>query len=195
MQNDHLNIAATPKAKRGWFERWFQRSANAPRVESARTSMSNGILSGLTSLTATWTVEEAFIAILYATAYVDGEVHPKELEEIKALGHRLKLFEKKSESEVDSIVDKVRTKMVWDRKSEFPYGQVDGACTAIQRKDLGRTAFANAADIVFADRVIEQAEVDLLNRLAAKLGIESHLANSIIEVIQIKNGHGQGSGA
>jgi uncharacterized tellurite resistance protein B-like protein len=193
MSNGPLNIGATPKPKKGSWARLFGGGGKSATSNTARSGfMSNGILGGLGGLSATWSVEEAFIAVLYATAYVDGEVHPKELEEIKALGHRLKLFEKKTESEVDTIIDKVKTKLVWDRKSEFPFSQVDGACQAISRKDLGQTTFANAADIVFADRVIEQAEVDLLNRLASKLNIDSGIANRIVEVMQIKNGHNPG---
>ena len=102
----------------------------------------------------------------------------------------MKIFEKKSDAEVDAILEKVKGKFTWDRKGDFPWSQVDGACNALAKKNLGQTAFANSCDIVFADRTIEQAEVDLLNRISTKLGLDTGIANSIIEVMKIKNGHG-----
>ena len=182
--NDQLRLSATPKPKKKGFLGLFGGSPNEKPAAKASTSMS--ILSGLS---ASWSIEEAFIAILYATALVDGEVHAKEWEEMKALGHRVKIFEKKDDAEVDGILEKVKGKFTWDRKGEFPWSQVEGACTALARKQLGSTVFANACDIVFADRTIEQAEVDLLNRISGKLGLDTGLANNIITVIKIKNGH------
>jgi tellurite resistance protein len=180
---DPLNMKATPKPKKGLFGLFGGSTEDKPK---AKGDAPMSILSGLT---ASWTPEEAFCAILYATAMVDGEVHNKEWEEIRVVGHRVKIFEKKSDAEVDAILEKVKGKFTWDRKSEFPWSQVDSACTALARKNLGATAFANACDVVFADRTIEQAEVDLLNRISAKLDLNSQTANSIIDVIKIKNGH------
>lgn len=187
-KSDPLNLAATPKPKKGLFGLFGGSSRDKPTVKAGST-MSNGILGGLSSLTATWTSEEAFCALLYATALVDGQVHDKEWEEIRIVGHRVKLFEKKSDTEIEAILQKVKSKFTWDGKGEFPWSQVDSACTALSRKKLGETVFANACDIVFADRTIEQAEVDLLNRISDKLGLNSAVANQIIEVIKIKNGH------
>ena len=184
--SDPLDIAATPKPKKGFFGLFG--GAGDKSAAKAKSPMSNGILGGLS---ASWSVEEAFTAILYATALVDGEVHPKEIEEIRALGHRVKVFEKKSDADVDAILDKVKGKFTWDRKGDFPWSQVDGACTALAKKNLGQTVFANACDIVFADRTIEQTEVDLLNRISGKLDLPGAMANTIIEVIKIKNGHNE----
>ena len=183
---DPVNLSATPKPKKGGLFGLFGGSTDKTAAK-ASASMSNGILGGLS---ASWSPEEAFCAILYATALVDGEVHAKEWEEVRVVGHRVKIFEKKSDAEVDAIMEKVKGKFTWDRKGEFPWSQVDGACNALAKKNLGQTVFANACDIVFADRTIEQAEVDLLNRISGKLGLEASVANQIIEVMKIKNGHG-----
>lgn len=187
-----LDLTATTKPKKRGLFGLFGGSAKSGSTDASKAkdnSMSNGILGGLTGLAASWTTEEAFCAVLYATALVDGDVHAKEWEEIRALGHRVKVFEKKTDAEVDAVLEKVKGKIVWDRKGEFPWSQVDSACQAIGKKNLGATIFANACDIVFADRTIEQTEVDLLNRIASKLALDSDRANQIIEVIKIKNGH------
>ena len=184
---DPVNLSATPKPKKGGLFGLFGGGSNDKTAAKANAPMSNGILGGLS---ASWSPEEAFCAILYATALVDGEVHAKEWEEVRVVGHRVKIFEKKSDAEVDAIMEKVKGKFTWDRKGEFPWSQVDGACNALAKKNLGQTVFANACDIVFADRTIEQAEVDLLNRISGKLGLEASVANQIIEVMKIKNGHG-----
>jgi tellurite resistance protein len=193
MSDDPLKLSATPKPrKKGGFLGLFGGSPKDEKPSKGKGApMSNGILGGLTGLSATWTTEEAFCAIIYATALVDGDVHAKEWEEIRAIGHRVKIFEKKSDADVDAILDKVKTKITWDRKGEFPWSQVEGACAALAKKNQGLTVFANACDIVFADRTIEQTEVDLLNRISGKLALDSALANQIIEVIKIKNGHNE----
>lgn len=182
---DPLQISATTKpAKKKGFFGLFGGGDPKPQPQSkANNSMS------LLGLSASWSTEEAFCALLYATALVDGDVHAKEWEEIIALCHRVKVFEKKSDADVAAILDKVKSKLTWDRKSEFPWNNVESACAALAKKNLGLTVFANACDIVFADRSIEQPEVDMLNRMASKLGLEDGMANKIIEVIRIKNGH------
>ncbi len=185
--SDQIRLSATPKPKKKGL---FGLFGGSPKDTSPKTKASTS-MSILSGLSASWSTEEAFIAILYATALVDCEVHAKEWEEIKALGHRVKIFEKKTDPEVDATLDKVKAKFTWDRKGEFPWSQVEGACGALAKKNLGLTVFANACDIVFADRTIEQAEVDLLNRISGKLGLETGVANNIIEVIKIKNGHNE----
>ena len=192
--DDPLSIRSTPKPKpkRGLLGFGGSENGAQPPQQSAKgnATMSNGLLSGLTGLSASWSPEEAFVAILYATALVDGEVHAKELEQIRTVSHVVKLFEKRSDADMDAVIEKVRSKITWDRKGDFPWSLVDSACQALVRKSLGATVFTNACDIIFADRTIEQAEVDLLNRLAQKLELQGELANKIIEVIKLKNGHG-----
>lgn len=190
---DPLKLAATakPRKKGGFLGLFGGASSKSDKSKAKGSAMSNGILGGLSGLSASWSTEEAFCAILYATALVDGDVHAKEWEEIRAVGHRVKVFEKKQDAEVDAILERVKEKFKWDRKGEFPWSQVDGACAALAKKNLGLTVFANACDIVFADRTIEQTEVDLLNRLAGKLALDPALANQIIEVMKIKNGHNE----
>jgi uncharacterized tellurite resistance protein B-like protein len=140
-------------------------------------------------LVAAWTVEQAFVALLYAAALVDGEVHPDELEEITALGHRLQVFEKHS-SDADMCLDTARARLDWNRAAPFPWTAFDAACAVLAHKQLGETVFANACDIIFADRVVTHAEVDLVNRMAERLQLNPGRVDMIIEAIKIKNGHG-----
>lgn len=140
------------------------------------------------SLSATWTAEEAFVALLYAAALVDGEVHPDEMEEIVALGHRLCVFDKQSD-DPQRCLEKAHARIRWDFREPFPWAAFDSACAALAKKQLGETVFANACDIIFADRLVDPAEVDLVNRMAEKLNLDPARANMIVEAIKVKNGH------
>lgn len=53
--------------------------------------------------------------------------------------------------------------------------------------DLRETSFAVAADLVFADGIVEQEERDVLERLRTALQIEEHRALQIVEILCIKN--------
>jgi hypothetical protein len=99
------------------------------------------------------------------------------------------VFDGKSPEQVDQILAEVKEKLAWDGKGEFPWSQIDGACQALERQKLADVVFANACDIVFADRTIDQAEVDYLNRIGTKLGIAPEVGAQIVKVMQIKNGH------
>lgn len=139
-------------------------------------------------LSAGWTKEEAFLCVLLAAALADNTAHELELEEIDALFHRLNIFEKQDRSKVTELRKKVQDKLRPDVAKPMKSDTWKSAAKTIVKNKLGAAAFANAADIVFADRVVESEEVEFLRELISELQVETD-ANDIIRVIKIKNHH------
>jgi hypothetical protein len=139
-------------------------------------------------LSAGWSKEEAFLCLLLAAALADGNAHADEIEEIEALFHRLNVFEKQGRDKVAEMRRKVQSKLMPEEGKPMKAETWKSAAKTLTKNNLGPTAFANAADIVFADRVVESEEVEFLRQLIAELNVEAH-ANDIIRIIKLKNHH------
>ena len=139
-------------------------------------------------LSAGWSKEEAFLCVLLAAALADNSAHDLELEEIDALFHRLNIFEKQPRDKIAEMRQKVQAKLQPEAGKAMKSETWKSAAKTLTKNNLGAAAFANAADIVFADRVVESDEVEFLRELIAELGVESQ-ANDIIRVIKLKNHH------
>lgn len=139
-------------------------------------------------LNAGWTKEEAFLCVLLAAALADNTAHELELEEIDALFHRLNIFEKQDRSKITELRKKVQDKLRPDATKPMKSDTWKSAAKTIVKNKLGAAAFANAADIVFADRVVESEEVEFLRELIGELQVETD-ANDIIRIIKLKNHH------
>lgn len=139
-------------------------------------------------LNAGWSKEEAFLCVLLAAALADNAAHDLELEEIDALFHRLNIFEKQPKDKIVELRQKVQAKLQPEAGKPMKAETWKSAAKTLTKNSLGAAAFANAADIVFADRVVESEEVEFLRDLIGELGVESQ-ANDIIRVIKLKNHH------
>ncbi len=139
-------------------------------------------------LNAGWSKEEAFLCVLLAEALADNAAHDLELEEIDALFHRLNIFEKQPKDKIAELRQKVQAKLQPEAGRPMKSDTWKSAAKTLTKNQLGAAAFANAADIVFADRVVESEEVEFLRELIAELGVEAQ-ANDIIRVIKLKNHH------
>lgn len=157
------------------------KSAKSDKQQARKPVMDFGLSAG-------WTKEEAFLCVLLAAALADNNAHELELEEIDALFHRLNIFEKQDRSKVTELRKKVQDKLRPDATKPMKADTWKSAAKTIVKNKLGSAAFANAADIVFADRVVESEEVEFLRELIAELQVETD-ANDIIRVIKIKNHH------
>lgn len=139
-------------------------------------------------LSAGWSKEESFLCVLLAAALADNTAHDLEIEEIEALFHRLNIFEKQPKDKITEMRLKVQEKLRPDSTKPMKAETWKSAAKTVVKNQLAAAAFANAADIVFADRVVESEEVEFLRDLIAELGVDSQ-ANDIIRVIKIKNHH------
>jgi hypothetical protein len=171
------------KRKPGFFARMF--GGGGPSREAKQQARKSGMDFGLS---AGWSKEEAFLCVLLAAALADSTAHELELEEIDALFHRLNIFEKQAKEKVTEMRVKVQEKLRPDATKPMKPETWKSAAKTITKNSLGVAAFANAADIVFADRVVESEEVEFLRELITELGVDSQ-ANDIIRVIKLKNHH------
>lgn len=184
------SVKVRPKEKPpGFFARLFGAGKKARGGASNASDRQQARKSGMDfGLNAGWSKEEAFLCLLLAAAVADNNAHPDEIEEIEALFHRLNIFEKQDRSKVSEMRQKVQAKLVPEAGKPMKGETWKSAAKAMVKNNLGATAFANAADIVFADKVVESEEVEFLRQLIGELGIEAQ-ANDIIRIIKIKNHH------
>jgi hypothetical protein len=134
-------------------------------------------------------VEEAFFTVLLGAALADGKQDPLEEEEIFALMHRL-LGEETDPQRSAEMRGRVRVRIQardMNGQMAVDFRVIEDACRLLVRAKLSESTFANAADIIFADRKVVTEEVAYLQSLQGYLGIPESRADAIIEIIQIKN--------
>lgn len=129
-----------------------------------------------------FTEPEAFAAVMLAIVAADGDISEEETSDFVARVTRMKLFRDINHSKFCDITDKLFKIL---RKDGPDALASRGA--AVLSPALKPTAFAVAADMIFADGSVEDAEKALLEKLQTSLGIADELAGKIVEVIAIKN--------
>jgi hypothetical protein len=198
MADELGSVRVREKVKPGFFARLFSGGkdtkaaskagsrAASPKASQGKQQTRKSIMDF--GLSAGWSKEEAFLCVLLAAALADNTAHELELEEIDALFHRLNIFEKQPKDKITEMRVKVQEKLRPDGTKPMKPETWKSAAKTITKNSLGVAAFANAADIVFADRVVESEEVEFLRELITELGVDSQ-ANDIIRVIKLKNHH------
>ncbi len=125
--------------------------------------------------------EDAFYAILYASAMADGVLAAQESEEVIALAHRTKTLQGLSNVDLNLLHGRIEEQF----KAGFDTALED-ACASIP-VEVAESIFAHAADIVFADGKVVSREVEYLQKLAEKLRIDQAFAAKVMDVLRIKN--------
>lgn len=126
--------------------------------------------------------QEAFAAIMLATVAADGHISDEEVDGFNAVINRMKLFQAQSAPELRAMIDKL-----------FGILNRSGATALLEKgaeflpSELRETAFAVAGDFVFADGLVEDEEMAVLEALQKTLGIAEDKAVQILEVLEIKN--------
>ena len=118
--------------------------------------------------------------LLLAAAVSDGHLAPEEQAEITALGQRsraLKALDNKTLGAINAEV----TKRLRDR----PKG-LEEACQALPN-DLRLPIFGHCVEIVLADGVLLQSEIEFLNKIMMHLDIAPADAQFLIKALLIKN--------
>ncbi|WP_254513091.1 tellurite resistance TerB family protein [Anatilimnocola floriformis] len=128
------------------------------------------------------TPQECFAGILVGATFCDGHIADDEVNGLVAALLRMKLFQRLSEKQFGSTLDKV-----------LGIAKRNGVPALLERSlenlpaDLRDTAFANACNIVLADGTAEQAERDYINTLQVKLNLDPKTCQTIVQVMVIKN--------
>ncbi|KAB8335577.1 Tellurite resistance protein TerB [Scytonema tolypothrichoides VB-61278] len=125
---------------------------------------------------------EAIAAIALAATASDGNLCDEQARGILSVLSSMKLFRYYSNDEINRMFEKLLNILRWEginalfhsAKESLPY-------------DLRETAFAIATDLVLADGVSPQEELEFLNDLSQDLGISGYIAIQIVQVMLIKN--------
>ena len=125
---------------------------------------------------------EAIAAIALAATASDGNLSDEQARGILSLLSGMKLFRYYSSDEINRMFEKLLNILRWEginalfhsAKESLPY-------------DLRETAFAIATDLVLADGVSPQEELEFLNDLSQDLGISGYIAIQIVQVMLVKN--------
>lgn len=129
-----------------------------------------------------FTKEESVAAILFLTVIADGDVSAEEKEFFITTSNRMKLLRNQSGEEFNGMIDKIRT--VFDKRG---FDATLALAAQIVPQELKDTAFALAADLIFADGSVDNNETLLLEAIQHALGIADEMALKVVEVLQIKN--------
>ncbi|QDU93650.1 tellurite resistance TerB family protein [Lignipirellula cremea] len=126
--------------------------------------------------------QEAFAGILLGASACDGHIADDEVQCLVTTLVRMKMFQRFTGPQFNQTLNK----LLGFLKKKGVDALID-ACAAGLPKNLDKTAFTNACDIVLADGVVEPDEKMFIDRLRVKLGIDEPIAKAIAEVMVIKN--------
>ncbi len=122
---------------------------------------------------------EAWVAILYATISVDGEVSEVEIDALA----RLLVFKNKF-ANID-IAPFYKNAM--EAKNQFGTQHIIDKCSLLIKEEDKATVLALAAELVLSDGIITDKEKELIEYVTRQLNVNESLAERIVEVILIKN--------
>lgn len=151
---------------------------NEPRpVRRGPVEVFGGVLS---SLVGRVSKEQAYLTILAGAMMADNSFSAEETSEYEAIVYRSNLLKAMPRQEVAQLMEKVRSELQRNPAA------VQEACSALP-DEMRPAAFANAADIVFADRHVVRAEIEYLTQLAVWMKLPEEKARSIVEAARVKN--------
>ena len=128
------------------------------------------------------TPQESFAGILLGASACDGHIADDEIQSLGTALTRMKLYQRYTERDYDKALNKLHGFL----KKHGVEALVD-ACIPTLPRELNRTAFANACDIVLADGIVDPDEKTFIDMLRAKLQIDGDTARLIAEIMVVKN--------
>ena len=126
--------------------------------------------------------QEAFVALLIASARADGSVSAHEANRIEHVVAGMKLFRGHSHERLEKVFTTAA-----ERIKEHGIASVVQAAAAIVPKELGATTFAVAIDLMLSDGRLSPKEEGFANDLRTLLSVDSDKAATIIDVLRTKN--------
>ena len=104
------------------------------------------------------------------------------MESFIAISNRMQLFKSQTADQFNSMIRKLQA-LLQKHGASFLLARA----TEVLPADLKETAFALAADLVFADGSVESSEKKLLEQIQSAMNVSDELAMKIVEVLAIKN--------
>ncbi|MBI4393183.1 MAG: tellurite resistance TerB family protein [Euryarchaeota archaeon] len=126
--------------------------------------------------------KEGFAGIALCAVAADGVITEEEALGLGTTMNRMKLFRGLNQRQMNDIFGK----LVRVVKSQGVDNLMKHSAEAVPA-DLKPTAFAVAADLLFADGEVAPAEQKFLEKIQYSLGVPDDLALKVVEVIALKN--------
>jgi tellurite resistance protein len=126
--------------------------------------------------------QEAFVALLIASARADGSVSAHEANRIEHVVAGMQLFRGHPHEALQKVFANAA-----ERIKEHGILTVVQAAAAIVPKELGATTFAVAVDLMLSDGRLTSKEEGFANELRTLLNVEPDTATRIVDVLLVKN--------
>lgn len=147
---------------------------------------------GFSKSSAPLTEAQAVEAILLCAAMADGVLAPEETQEISMLMSCTKTLRKISPETFQEFWKKTETKLDKGKGFDEVLDEAAKTLRALNGKrevaqEKAEAIFAQAVDVVCADRAVTEAEIEFLVKLSNTLKLKPGRASLLFEVVQIKN--------
>ncbi len=126
--------------------------------------------------------QEGFAGVLLGASACDGHIADEELQGLFTQLARMKMYQRYSDKHWNQLMNRLMG--VLKRRGVDELLEMS---TGVVPDELKETVFANACDIVLADGVVEDDEKEFMNKLHTSLGISDNKAQTIAQVMVIKN--------
>ncbi|HWG89349.1 MAG TPA: tellurite resistance TerB family protein [Candidatus Thermoplasmatota archaeon] len=126
--------------------------------------------------------QEGFAGIALCAIAADGSITEEEAMGLGTNLSRMKLYQGYSGRQMNNVFEK----LIKTARSKGVPELLAQSAEAVP-KELKTTAFAVAADLLFADGSVDASERKFLETIQKSLGVDDAMALKIVEVVQIKN--------
>lgn len=128
------------------------------------------------------TLGEAFAGVALSSIVADGVVTEEETRGLMTTLRRMDLYRGLQDAALERLVDDLFARLREHGEARLLRESAEGISD-----ELRPTAFAVAADLVMADRRIDEKETRALEDLRGALKVDARLAEDIVRVLRIKN--------
>ncbi|MEM7581093.1 MAG: tellurite resistance TerB family protein [Mastigocoleus sp.] len=129
-----------------------------------------------------FTNQEAFAAIVLLAIAADGNLEPEQAEKMCGTLSRIRLFHNYSQDSMNKMFEKLL-----DVLQSSGLNALFNTAKESLSPQLRESAFAAATDLLLCESIITEEERYFLRDLCQALGLETDIANKIVEVMTIKN--------
>lgn len=128
-----------------------------------------------------WSIHEAFMGLILAAAFADGDLADEERAEIATLVRRSRTLKGLTGQDLAQVNETVN-----QRLNERPTTALEEASQAIPQ-DMRLSVFLYCVEIVLADGKLLSSEAAFLNQITELMGLDSERAKDCMSVIMLKN--------
>ncbi|MEM7660957.1 MAG: TerB family tellurite resistance protein [Pseudomonadota bacterium] len=129
-----------------------------------------------------WDIPEAYLCLIIAAAFADGDLADEERDEIAALVKRSRTMKRLTPDGL-ARANQVVNRRMSERGADLSTEQ---ACLTLP-VDMRLSVFAHCVDIVLADGELHPTEATFLNKVTAWMSLDGEDAKNILTSIMIKN--------